>query len=243
MRYFLEVAYKGTNYSGFQVQNNAPTIQGEITKAFNIFFKTNLIEKFFTGSSRTDAGVHAVQNFFHFDWPTSFQIAWLYSLNALLPKDIVIKKVLNVAEDAHCRFDAASRTYHYCVYQFKNPFIEETAYYYPYKLDIEILKKCTQILMTYTDFSSFSKKNTQVKTFNCHILQNEWQVKDQQFIYTITANRFLRGMVRALTATMLKAGRGIISIEEFKKILDTKTRSAAYFDAPARGLTLMQVTF
>jgi len=240
LRYFLEVAYKGTRYKGFQIQKNALTIQGEIEKAFEVLFK-RAVE--LTGSSRTDAGVHARQNFFHFDWPGTFEQKWIYNLNAILPGDISIISVAEKNDGAHCRFDALSRTYHYHVYQYKNPFLADQAYFYPYSLNIALLNNAAAILKGYTDFTSFSKRNTQVKTFNCTILQSEWITKDDQLIYVVSSNRFLRGMVRALTATMLKVGRGTISIETFRSIIESKDCSNTWFDTPAHGLTLMQVSF
>lgn len=248
MRYFLEVAYKGTRYSGFQVQQNAHTVQGEIEKAFQIFFHlpTHSVEQVgfkLTGSSRTDAGVHAYQNFFHFDWPDVFQQEWTYNLNAILPNDIVVKNIIAVADDAHCRFDALYRTYQYHIYQSKNPFIADRSYYYPYTLNIEILNKAAAMVKNCTDFTSFSKRNTQVNNFNCKILQSEWVQKEGQIIYIVSANRFLRGMVRALTATMLKAGRSIISLDELLHIMQAKDSNKAWFDTPAHGLTLMEVKY
>lgn len=240
MRYFLEVAYKGTRYKGFQIQKNALTIQGEIEKAFQVFFKKPVL---LTGSSRTDAGVHARQNFFHFDWAETFQQQWIYNLNAILPADISVKNVIAKNDDAHCRFDALSRTYHYHVYQYKNPFIAEVAYFYPYTVNVEMLNAAASLIKNYTDFTSFSKKNTQVKTFNCSILKSEWIVKDDQLVYIVSANRFLRGMVRALTATMLKVGRGTISLDDLRTIIESKDAGNTYFDTPAHGLTLMQVSY
>lgn len=240
LRYFLEVAYKGTRYSGFQVQQNATTIQGEIEKAFHTFFKAEVM---LTGSSRTDSGVHALQNFFHFDWPDVFQSKWVYNLNAMLPADIVIKGVREVDAAAHCRFDAVSRSYHYHIYQYKNPFLADRAYYFPYRLDAEALGAAATMIQEYADFSSFSKRNTQVKTFNCSILQSEWVSHEAQWIYRVSANRFLRGMVRALTATMLKVGRGKLSLASFREVIEAKDCGSAYFDTPAHGLTLVQVSY
>lgn len=240
LRYFLEVAYNGTRYKGFQIQKNALTIQGEIEKAFEVLFKRPVE---LTGSSRTDAGVHAKQNFFHFDWPEIFEQKWIYNLNAILPADIAINTLTKKKEDAHCRFDALSRTYHYHIYQFKNPFIKDRAYFYPYSVNIDLLNHAASILKEYTDFTSFSKKNTQVKTFNCTILQSEWIIKDEQLVYIVSANRFLRGMVRALTATMLKVGRGSISLDAFRSIIESKDCSNTWFDTPAHGLTLIQVSY
>lgn len=240
MRYFLEVAYKGTRYSGFQIQQNATSIQGEIERAFQVLFKDSIE---LTGSSRTDSGVHAFQNFFHFDRGQPFQQDWIYNLNAILPNDIVVKNVIRVSDDAHCRFDAFSRTYNYHIYQYKNPFLEDRAYYYPYKLDLEKMNEAAGHVKTYIDFTSFSKRNTQVKTFLCNILQSEWVQRDEQLVYIVTANRFLRGMVRALTATMLKVGRGILSVEDFHTIIQSKDCSKAFFDTPAHGLTLVEVKY
>ena len=205
MRYFLEVAYKGTNYSGFQSQKNANTIQAEIQKAFKIILKKELE---LTGSSRTDAGVHAYQNYFHFDIESELSSQLLYNLNAILPNDIAVKNLLKVKDDAHCRFDAISREYKYYIYQKKNPFLTDKAFYFPYTLDIEAMQKAAIVIKEYSDFTSFSKRNTQVKSFVCDIKESKWVIQDECLIYNVKANRFLRGMVRALTATMLKFGQG-----------------------------------
>jgi tRNA pseudouridine38-40 synthase len=238
-RYFLEVAYKGTNYAGFQVQQNANTIQAEVEKALQIFYKQSFQ---LTGSSRTDAGVHAHQNFFHFD--TQLQIPNnVYHLNAILPEDIVIKNINLVNDNAHCRFNATSREYQYHVSQTKNPFNDQYAYYFPYKINIDSLNQAAQLILNNTDFTSFSKKNTQVHTHNCTIIQSHWQLANNELIYTVKANRFLRGMVRGLVATMLKVGKGKIPIQEFHKIIESKNSTQADFSAPAHGLFLIQVQF
>ena len=196
------------------------------------------------GAGRTDTGVHAREMYAHFDFDATFDTQKLvYKLNSFLPKDIVIYAIFSVADEAHCRFDAVSRTYHYHVYQYKNPFIADRAYFYPYSVNIALLNTSASLLKDYTDFTSFSKKNTQVKTFNCSILQSEWIMKDDQLIYIVSANRFLRGMVRALTATMLKVGRGTISTDRFRSIIESKDCSNTWFDTPAHGLTLMQVSY
>ena len=154
LRYFLEVSYKGTNYSGFQAQKNANSIQEEVERAFEILQKQKVV---LTGSSRTDAGVHALQNFFHFDFGGILNPQLVYKINAILPQDIVIKSIMPVAADAHCRFDAISREYKYFVYRQKNPFLRDRAYYYPYKIDIDKLEEAAAILPQYQDFTSFSK--------------------------------------------------------------------------------------
>src|SRR5258705_5292186 len=239
-RYFLEVAYKGTNYSGFQSQHNANTIQAEIEKALTILQKEKVI---LTGSSRTDAGVHALQNFFHFDFDRLLNSEFVYKMNAILPEDIVVNQIIPVAEDAHCRFDALSREYKYYLYRYKNPFLKDIAFYYPYKLDIEILHQAAAIIKEYEDFTSFSKRNTQVKSFKCEIQESKWYWEKDCLVYHVKANRLLRGMVRALTATMLKIGRGQMSLVQFRGIIEAKDCTKASFAVPAQGLFLVSVAY
>lgn len=240
-RYFLEVAYKGINYSGFQIQQNTEsTIQYHVEKALNTLLK---IQVNLTGSSRTDAGVHALQNFFHFDFHTVFDTTWLYKLNAILPHDIVIKNITEVAIEAHCRFDALSRTYHYYIYQKKNPFLEDSAYYFPYTINLELMNEAAAVLMEYTDFTSFSKRNTQVKTFNVTLIESKWVREKDCIYYKVKGNRFLRGMVRGLTATMLQIGREKIDINGLHHIIQAKDCTKASFAVPAHGLFLTEVKF
>jgi len=237
-RYFLEVSYKGTNYSGFQTQKNANSIQAEIEKAFLILQKKEVV---LTGSSRTDTGVHALQNFFHFDLENELHTQFIYKVNAILPADIVVKKVFPVPADAHCRFDAISREYKYFIYRHKDPFLKDRAFYFPYKLDIKKLQEAAEIVQRYHDFTSFSKRNTQVKSFICEVQKSEWYFDNDCLVYHVRANRFLRGMVRALTATMLRIGRGIINLDDFKKIIESKNCMLASFAVPPHGLFLTSV--
>jgi tRNA pseudouridine38-40 synthase len=243
-RYFIEVSYKGTNYAGFQIQQNANSIQAEVEKALKIFFKTDFQ---LTCSSRTDAGVHALKNYFHVDssvLPEQDKLNnIIYNLNAILPADIVIKQIFRVAKEAHCRFDAVSREYKYFIYNNKAPFLADRAYYYPYTLDIELLQGAADVLMKYHDFTSFSKRNTQVKTFNCSIGKSNWFKEENQIVYNVMANRFLRGMVRGLVGTMLKVGTGKISLNDFSKIVEGKDCSKADFSAPPQGLFLIEVLY
>ena len=247
-RYFIELTYKGTAYSGFQIQQNANTIQSELEKAFQVL---SGIQIELTGSSRTDAGVHAKQNYFHFDLAGEIE-EWrgiqnidnvVYKLNAILPADISILKISKMHSTAHCRFDAVSRTYRYYIYKYKQPFLTERAYYFPYTIDIELLQSTAEILKAYKDFSAFSKSNTQVKSFNCDIMESYWLTEGEQLVYHVRANRFLRGMVRALVATQLKVGRKKISIDIFKEIIENKDSTKAFFAAPAKGLFLESVNF
>src|SRR5688572_30214107 len=218
-RYFLEVAYKGSQYSGFQSQKNANSIQTEVEKAFSTLHRQEIL---MTGSSRTDTGVHALQNFFHFDFEGTINPQFIYKLNAILPPDIVVKDLIPVGGDAHCRFDATSREYKYFIYRQKDPFLREQAYYFPYKLNIDKLQQAAALIKQYQDFTSFSKRNTQVKTFFCQIQDSEWVWENGCLVYHVEASRFLRGMVRALTATMLKVGREIIDLNEFIRIIEAK---------------------
>lgn len=237
-RYFIELAYKGTNYSGFQIQENANTIQAEVEKAFKTIHR-NPVE--LTGSSRTDAGVHAFQNFFHFDYDGPINPQFVYKLNALLPPDIVIKALCPMQTFAHCRFDAISREYIYNIHKFKNPFLQGTSLYFPYNLDLNLIYQASDILKEQTNFFAFSKTNTQVKNFNCKIIKSEWVANGDTFIYNIEANRFLRGMVRAITATLLKIGRHKFSITEFEKLFSKDGKAG--FSVPAQGLFLTKVNY
>lgn len=243
-RHFIELGYQGANYAGFQIQKNANSIQHEVEQAL----KTALREPIqLTCSSRTDAGVHAVSNYFHFDSNFSTDIIvgakLLSSLNALLPGDIVIHKIYKVPADQHSRFSAKSREYHYFIYQSKNPFLFDRACFYPYKLNLQKLNEAAGVLMEYHDFSSFSKKHTQVKSFECHIFKSEWFVDKDTFIYTVRANRFLRGMVKGLVGTMLKVGTGKISLQNFREIIESKDSSQANFAVPSKGLFLIKVEY
>jgi tRNA pseudouridine38-40 synthase len=239
-RYFLELSYKGTRYSGFQTQQNANTVQDEVEKAFKILQREPVT---LTGSSRTDAGVHALQNFFHFDLEGKIHPDFIYKMNAILPDDIVIKGLYPVQPEQHSRFDALSRLYHYYIYNTKNPFLEDRAYYFPYTIDREKLQAAASVLKEYTDFTSFSKRNTQVKTFQCVIKQSQWFRENDCLVYRVEADRFLRGMVRALTATMLKVGRGKLTLEEFRQIIEQKDNTKAHFDVPGHGLFLQEVVY
>ena len=243
-RYFIEVAYKGTAYAGFQIQDNANTIQAEIEKALHTYLRILIT---LTGSSRTDAGVHAFQNFFHFDADLQIEadavVKAIYHLNAILPLDIVVKDIKRVADTAHCRFDANSRSYTYSIYNHKNPFLFDSAYYYPYPLNIEVLQQAASLLLTHTEYLSFAKKNIQVSTYNCRILESNWLLKEDVLFYNVTANRFLRGMVRGLVGTMLLVGKGKYTIADFKTLLESNNNARTDFSAPAKGLMLKKVKF
>lgn len=243
-RYFIEVAYKGTNYAGFQIQDNANTIQAEVEKALSIFLREPIS---LTGSSRTDAGVHARQNYFHFETEKFTDHTNLskpaYHLNAILPGDIAVLSVHMVSDNAHCRFDAASRTYEYSIYQHKDPFLQLMAHFYPFNVSTQLLQQFAQEILKHTEFEAFSKRSTQVHTFKCTVFNSEWVVTPGVLIYRVTANRFLRGMVKGLVGTMLNCASKEKSLEHFQKVLFSKDSSLVDFSVPSHGLTLRQVDF
>ena len=236
-RYFLELAYKGTRYSGFQKQENANTIQAEVEKAFQILQRQSVA---LVGSSRTDAGVHALQNYFHFDYD-ELHPQFLYKMNAILPDEIVLKQIHIMPVDAHARFDALSRRYEYRIYQSKNPFLQDLALYYPFKIDFELMKEAAAMVKQNNVFFAFCKTNTQVKNFNSTIYISDWLKKDEMIIYTIEANRFLRGMVRLLTASMLQVGRKKLLIKDFENLLSSHQKCG--HSIPSQGLFLTNVKF
>ena len=240
-RYFLDVSYKGTAYSGFQAQlNTGKTIQAEVEKAFRVLQRREVV---LTSSSRTDAGVHALQNYFHFDFDGDLHPQLVYKLNAILPADIVLHRLIPVENEAHSRFDARSREYRYFIYRQKDPFLADRAFYFPYKLDMDKMAEAAELLKGYSDFTSFSKRNTQVKTFICEIMESEWVREGECWVYRVRGNRFLRGMVRALTATMLKIGRGKLDMAEFRAIIEAKDCTRASFAVPSHGLFLVGVEY
>lgn len=239
-RYFIELSYRGTHFSGFQVQENANTVQAELEKALAIFLRKPIM---LTGSSRTDAGVHARQNFFHFDWEGNFERAWVYNINAILPTDIVVNNVYAVDEEAHCRFSATSRCYQYYVYRYKDPFMQDRGWYFPFTLQEALLHEAAAFIKTQQDFCAFSKRNTQVSNFNCSINESRWVKAQNHWVYEVEGNRFLRGMVRALVSTMLRIARTDSDITYMQQLFENNIPSSADFSAPAHGLFLMEVKY
>jgi len=239
-RYFIEISYDGALFGGFQIQSNCETIQGEVEKVFETFFRTAIP---LTGASRTDAGVHAMQNFFHFDTDLLVEGRQLYNFNAMLASSIVIKNIYSVPHEAHARFDATSRSYIYKLHTQKNPFLEGRSWYYPFPLDMELMQMATQSLLTYTNFESFSKKKTQVNTFECSISKAFWEETADGFTFNIVSNRFLRGMIRGLVGTLLQVGRGQISLERWHEIVLSNNEQLADFSTPAHGLYLSTIHY
>ena len=238
--YFLAVRYKGTAYAGFQIQQNARTIQGEVEDAMAKYLRVKVM---LTGSSRTDAGVHANRNFFHFSLEKSPDPAFLYHINAILPKDIVVLGLYLMPEGSHSRFDAIGRRYCYHISNCKDPFTDDRSWHYPFPMDIALLNAAAAELMGTHDFTSFAKRNAQVFTHMCTIHNAVWEKTPSGWLFTVQGNRFLRGMVRALVGTMVKVGRGRISINQFSQIMKAMDCSQADFSAPAKGLFLDDVLY
>ncbi|WP_026999005.1 tRNA pseudouridine(38-40) synthase TruA [Eisenibacter elegans] len=242
MRYFLELSYLGTHYHGWQSQPNALGVQAVIEEKLTILLRQpiNIV-----GSGRTDTGVHAAQQYAHFDYEQPLRLSPLVrGLNALLPSDIAIHEIHPVEPEAHARFDATSRSYRYVLSRQKNPFLQQTAYQYDRPLDLNGMNQAAKILYDITDFESFSKVHTDVKTFNCVVYEAYWEVQTEDvWVFHITANRFLRGMVRAIVGTLLEVGLGKISLPAFERIIAKKDRRQASAAAPPQGLSLCRVKY
>ena len=242
-RVLFEIAFNGENYHGWQIQDNATSIQEHITKSINIIIKSeNVIN--IIGCGRTDKGVHAEKFYFHLDLPVNIDLNRLsYKINQILPSDILILNYKNVNEDFHARYDAVSRTYEYRITQKKEPFQNGLFNFIKHELDIQLLNESCKKLIQYKDFTSFSKVHTNVKNFNCNIIEAYWRQNGQQNIYTITSNRFLRNMVRAIVGTMLLVGQKKISLQDFCQIIELKDRSLAGPSVKAKGLFLVNVDY
>jgi tRNA pseudouridine38-40 synthase len=241
LRYFIELAYKGTNYHGWQYQPDASSVQETLEKALSILLRTPIE---IVGAGRTDAGVHAKQMFAHFDFETEMNVTNLiHKLNSYLPKDIVIFQIHIVHIDAHARFDATKRTYEYHIHTYKNAFESDDSWYYGLALNVAKMNEACNILFEHNDFECFSKVNTDVNTFNCKIYEANWQQNKDILVFTIAADRFLRNMVRAIVGTMINIGLEKITLDDFTQIIESKDRNKAGFSVPAHGLFLTKVEY
>lgn len=241
MRYFVAFSYFGQAYHGWQRQPNASSVQQLMEESLSTLLKSPIS---LVGAGRTDAGVHAKNMYAHFDFHEINNLTNLtYRLNAFLPEDIAIQKISVVPDDAHARFDAVQRTYEYWIVQEKNPFYKDTAHYIKHTLDIPSMNKAAGFLLEYDDFECFSKSNTDVKTYRCKIKSATWNLIGDKLVFTITADRFLRNMVRAIVGTFLDVGLGKMSPEDVKTIIKSKDRSAAGASVPAKGLYLTKVLY
>jgi len=240
MRYFLYLSYKGTNYHGWQVQKNALGVQEVLNKSLSTILRQPIET---VGSGRTDTGVHALEQVVHFDAEINDELDFVYKLNSLLPKDIAAKRLRKVDPEANSRFDARERKYIYNITTVKDPFLEDRAYYFRKELDLKAMNEVRPILVEWEDYQCFSRVNTDVNHFLCHILDVKWTRKNELLFFDVTANRFLRGMVRALVGTMIELGLGRISKKQFWDILESKDRKKAGMSVPAHGLYLKSVKY
>lgn len=241
MRYFIQFSYFGKAYHGWQNQPNAITVQEVLEKALSTLLRDKIDV---VGAGRTDAGVHAKQMFCHFDFDSIDDKKDLaYRLNAFLPDDIAVQEIRTVVDGAHARFDAIERTYEYWLVREKDPFLFDYAHWVKHPLDLPAMNEAAKMLLEYTDFECFSKSNTDVKTFNCDVRQAYWEVRADKWVFTITADRFLRNMVRAVVGTLLDVGLKKIKSEDMHRIIASKDRSEAGVSVPAKGLYLTKVIY
>lgn len=241
MRYFVAFSYFGQAYHGWQRQPNASSVQQLMEESLSTLLKSPIS---LVGAGRTDTGVHAKNMYAHFDFQEINSLTNLtYRLNAFLPEDIAIQNISAVPEDAHARFDAVERTYEYWIALEKNPFYKDTAHYIKHTLDIPAMNKAATILLEHNDFECFSKSNTDVKTYLCKIKSATWNLIGDKLVFTITSDRFLRNMVRAIVGTLLDVGLGKMTPEDVKTIIKSKDRSNAGASVPAKGLYLTKVLY
>lgn len=243
MRFFITLSYDGTRYHGWQVQPNGPSVQEKLQWALSTILRQDIQV---TGAGRTDAGVHARMMVAHFDVDTmDFSLQDLtYKLNRLLPQDIAIQKMEPVSDEMHARFSATSRTYHYYIHTVKDPFLRAYSCELHYPLDFQLMNEAAAILMTYEDFGAFCKAHADVKTTLCHITAAQWhQTSPSSWYFKITANRFLRNMVRAVVGTLIDVGRGRLSLDDFRKVVEGKRRTEAGESMPANALFLEEVKY
>jgi tRNA pseudouridine38-40 synthase len=240
LRYFIELSYKGTAYHGWQSQPDVVSVQETIEKSLSLLLRypTKI-----TGAGRTDAGVHARQMFAHFDTEMPVDKNLVYKLNAFLPSDIAIHNIYMVSNEAHARFDAVLRSYQYHIHTKKNPFIDDFSWYYKQQLDVKKMNEAAKSLLFFDDFKSFSKSKTDVKTYICNVEKAQWKLTDDQLVFYISADRFLRNMVRAIVGTLIQVGLHKIDVADFIKIIEARNRIKAGFSVPAHGLYLTQIIY
>lgn len=242
-RYFIKLSYNGTDFHGWQIQPNGITVQECLDKALSTYFRQEVVS---LGCGRTDAGVHATQFYAHIDLisVTAQQIAKAVTgINAMLPYSIAVSDIFAVAADAHARFDATAREYKYYLHFQKNPFKLDRSWLYKGNLDVQKMNGAAQILLKHTDFSCFSKSNTQTFTNNCKISYATFEMQEDGLVFTIKADRFLRNMVRAIVGTLVMVGRGDIEVADVDEIIKSKNRSKAGQSVPACGLYLVTVEY
>ena len=241
LRYFIELSYNGKNYHGWQVQPDVIAVQEKVNDALSTIYQKEIQV---VGAGRTDTGVHASQMFAHFDLDATIDNQLVFKLNSILPNDICIKNIFLVADEKHARFDALERSYEYRIWLGRNPFLLDFSWQiHSQQPDIDLMNKAAKLLLQYKDFESFSKVKTDVYTFNCNVTKALWVKEENLLTFHISANRFLRNMVRAIVGTLLDVGLGKITIEDFKNIIESKNRSNAGLSVPAKGLFLTHIKY
>ena len=244
MRYFAELAYKGTNYNGWQRQPNAPTVQQTIEEALSRILETKIA---ITGCGRTDTGVHASKYFIHFDFDGEYPKGFLKRINKYLPTDIAIRRIEEVSTDKHARFGATYRSYEYHVVFQKNPFLTDSAFYFPFvkKMDFERMNKAASLLLEYDSFFPFCKTHSDAKTMLCDLKRAEWvwEKEGEHLVFHIAANRFLRGMVRLIVGMCLNVSVGKVTLEQLREAMDNQTRLQKSYSVPPNGLFLNEIKY
>lgn len=240
MRYFIDISYIGKNFHGWQIQENSKTIQSEVDVAISKLFKKDIKT---VGSGRTDTGVHALSQVAHFDYEKEINNDFIYRVNSVLPNDISINSIKEVKDDVSARFDAISREYIYKIHTFKSPFLNHLSFFYKTKIDVDLINETCSQLMAYSDFQSFSKVKTDVNNYNCKIKTAHIKKINNTYLFTISSNRFLRGMVRAIVGTLLQVNENKKSLSMFDKIILGKDRKLAGPSVPAHGLYLSKVKY
>ena len=241
MRYFIELSYFGKAYHGWQNQPNSLSVQELLEKNLSKVLRSKIE---ITGAGRTDAGVHARQMFAHLDYDKALDGALLkYKLNSMLPKDIGIANIFPVKEDAHARFDALSRSYEYHIIQEKDPFNRDNSWFLKHKLEVEKMNMAAAILREYTNFKCFSKSRTDVRTYNCRIDEAEWRLEGNKLVFHITADRFLRNMVRAVVGTLIEIGQNKYPVSHMHEVIKSEDRGKAGTSVPAHGLYLTRIEY
>lgn len=242
MRYFITLSYDGTRFHGWQIQPNSTSVQEELQRGLSLLLRSAIQV---TGAGRTDTGVHARMMVAHFDHEEQLDCQQLaYKLNKLLPQDIAIQRVCPVSDELHARFSATSRTYHYYIHTQKSPFHRHYSCFMPYPLDFEQMNQAAGVLLEYTDFGAFCKSHTDVKTTLCKVTKAEWhQTSPTTWYFEITANRFLRNMVRAVVGTLIDVGRGRLTLDDFRRVVEGKRRSDAGESMPGNALFLEKIEY
>lgn len=252
MRYFIQLSYDGTEYHGWQVQPNGVSVQEVLQKALSTLLRQPTEV---TGAGRTDAGVHASMMVAHFDWPAAHEgegceempldcTQLTYKLNRLLPPDVAVQAVRPVGPEMHARFSATRRTYHYYIHTHKDPFLRGYSWQVNVPLDFALMNEAAQVLLEYSDFTSFSKTGTDVKTNICQLTEARWeQLKPGEWRFTVSANRFLRNMVRAIVGTLVEVGRHRMTISQMRHAIEAKDRQRAGESVPSHALYLTNIEY